>query len=124
MEVVSFHTKDAEINLPESNVVLASNLAELLRVRAASMILSYEGSGERKNLRKTNDGFNLVAGVEAYFVIGVSSSVPSTPSPSFTTPIRRGNAAVAEAGWKKSETMGNRPIHRWKSTICSDRSAD
>lgn len=98
MEFVSFHTKDAEINLPESNVVLASDLAELLGVRAASMILSYEENGERKNLRQMNDRFNLVAGVDAYFVIVVSCSVPSTPSPSFTTPIRRGNAAAAAAG--------------------------
>ena len=64
MEFVSFHTKDSEISLLESNVVLASDLPELLRVRAASMMLSYEENGERKNLRQTNDRFNLLAGVE------------------------------------------------------------
>lgn len=30
MDFVSFQTKDAEINLPESDIVLASDLAELL----------------------------------------------------------------------------------------------
>ena len=113
MEFVSFHTKDSEISLLESNVVLASDLPELLRVRAASMMLSYEENGERKNLRQTNDRFNLVAGVEAYFVIGVSSSVPSTPSPSFTTPIRRGNAAAAAAGMLPSPppmSFGSRAV--------------